>query len=371
MKMPWLILAATLLVGISPMAMADEVGKEWLSSAPTFCRSNAYGDLTTKQRSMCDEAAFRYLSKNWKTITASNGQEYEIALDTIVRPLPDNEDAGATLRAAEVVVYVAEGETFNPSNVFHFYFDCQGRFQTFSSFWTEPAYAPRLSVAAQISSIACTHSILGTKKEDESPTPSYDPIPAAWSIPMNQPGWLSVGAEYCTQFGGCQTVGEGSNGLPPIPLKGGGTAPPSVGCRENPDYPACVGARVPVTLLARSPVGSVIVRMNGRNYAIGGLKWAQERPDGTAIGGPIMVQNPDGEILPLHYALRGMTQKAHLEALQQHDQQRNAQLAGILRIKHEPCDQMTDVTEKNKGLFVISCVVAGRPVQYTEAVTGW
>ena len=74
---------------------------------------------------------------------------------------------------------------------------------------------------------------------------------------MDVPGWLSVGAEYCTQSRECKTVGEGPDGLDPIPLQGGGTAPPSIGCRENPEYAACIAARVPVR--------------NGRNYAIGGL----------------------------------------------------------------------------------------------------
>ena len=136
---------------------------------------------------------------------------------------------------------------------------------------------------------------------------------------MNQPGWLSVGAQYCTQSGQCRTVGEGPNGLGQIPLKDGGNAPPSEGCRQNPDYPACIAARLPVTLLARTPMsGAVIVRLNGRYYAVAGLEWAYERADGTSIGGPIMVQNPDGEMLPLHYALRGMTHQAHQEAQQQH-----------------------------------------------------
>ncbi|MGH8540540.1 MAG: hypothetical protein ACRETW_08560 [Stenotrophobium sp.] len=126
-----LIFMATLISSASPMAMADG-GHKWMGSAPSFCRSEPYGKLTPKQMSICDEAAFRYLSKNWKTITASNGQAYEIALDTITRPLPANSDGGATLRAASVLVYMPEGSTFNPDNVFHFYFDCHDRFQTFS-----------------------------------------------------------------------------------------------------------------------------------------------------------------------------------------------------------------------------------------------
>ena len=200
--------------------------------------------------------------------------------------------------------------------------------------------------------------------------PSYDPIPPGWNIPMNIPGWLSVGAEYCTQSGECKVVGEGSGGLGPIPLKGGGTAPPSIGCRENPEYPACISARVPVQLLARAPTGVVIVRLNDRNYAIGGLAWAYERPDGTAIGGPIMVKADDGEFLPLHYALRGMTQKAHQAAEQVVQDRRKKALAGILRIKREPCDELVTVTKESASSFTAICNVKGQRKQYVEGISG-
>lgn len=145
-------------IGIAPSVMADD-GYEWLKSAPAFCRSEPYSNLTPEQMSKCDEAAFRHLSKHWQTITAANGQAYEIALDTVYRNLADNVDSGATLRAATVVVYISEGDTFNPDNVLHFYFDCHDRFQTFSSRWSPTAYAPPLSIAAKISSVACMHNI--------------------------------------------------------------------------------------------------------------------------------------------------------------------------------------------------------------------
>jgi len=105
---------------------------------------------------ICAEAAFRHLSKNWKTLTAANGQAYEIALDTVFRNLPNNLDPRADLRAATVVAYTSEGEIFNPDNVVHFYFDCHDRFQTFQRQWSQVIYAPPLSVAAKIASIACS-----------------------------------------------------------------------------------------------------------------------------------------------------------------------------------------------------------------------
>jgi len=275
MKTYWMIPAAMLVVGTSPRAMADDAGYAWMNSAPAFCRSNSYGHLTPKQISACDEAAFRYLSKNWKTIKASNGQAYEIALDTITRPLPPNSDSGATLRAATAVVYVSEGVTFNPDNVLHFYFDCHDRFQIFSSRWSPVAYAPPLSVAAKISSVACEHTIPRT---DRATPPSrmhdksYDPIPPAWNIKIGLPGTLAVGAEYCTQSGKCDVVGRGLQGCPVMS-----------------DAEPCLKARIPVQVLAASRTGVAIVRFHGNNYAVGGLTWYKKEPDGSYIGGPVSV----------------------------------------------------------------------------------
>jgi hypothetical protein len=120
-----------------------------MKSAPAFCRSDSYGSLTPKQISICDEAAFRQLSRNWQTTTAANGQAYEIALDTVMRNLPANVDPPAALRTATVVVYISEGDVFKPENVVHFYFDCQDHFQTFQWQWSQVAYAPPLSIAAK------------------------------------------------------------------------------------------------------------------------------------------------------------------------------------------------------------------------------
>lgn len=235
-----LILAALQMVVTLPMAMAGDDGHGWLKFAPAFCRSEPYSNLSPKQMSKCDEAAFRYLSKNWKTIIAANGQPYEIAIDTITRNLPDNVDSGATLRAATVVVYIPEGDIFNPNNVLHFYFDCLDRFQILSSFWSPTAYAPPLSIAAKISSIACKQVM--TRNNLAKPHPlsitndkSYDPIPPGWNRKIGLPGTLDVGVEYCTQSGQCKTV----------------------------------KAKMPVEVLASAPTGTVIVRIEGKNYGLG------------------------------------------------------------------------------------------------------
>jgi hypothetical protein len=110
----------------------------------------------------------------------------------------------------------------------------------------------------------------------ESPDAFYDPIPEAWSIKIGLPGTLSVGAEYCTQSGKCQDVGEGTVGL-------------IQQCQETPDAEPCLKARIPVQVLASSPNGRVIVRLNGRNYAVGGIQWEHREPDGSSIGGPVSV----------------------------------------------------------------------------------
>lgn len=285
-----LILAAMQMVVTLPMAMADDDGHGWLKSAPAYCRSEPYSNLTPKQMLKCDEAAFRDMSKNWKTITASNGQAYEIALDTITRPLPANSDGGATLRAASVLVYLSEGDTFNPDNVLHFYFDCHDRFQTFSSRWSPTAYAPPLSIAAKISSVACRHAIsqnIHAKPPSKLDDKSYDPIPSGWDIKIGLPGKLIVGAEYCTQSGKCKFVGNDIVGL-----SIGGTAVGGIqGCEMMRDAEACRAAEVPVEVLATNRNGSVIVRLEGKNYAVGGMKWYKPKPesDGSFMGGPVTV----------------------------------------------------------------------------------
>lgn len=296
-----LVIIAALIFSAIPMVMADN-GHNWMESAPSFCRSEPYSDLTPKQMSICDEAAFRYLSKNWKTITASNGQAYEIALDTITRPLPANFDGGATLRDASVLVYMTEGSTFNPNNVLTFYFDCHDRFQTFSSRWSQIAYAPPLSIAAKISSIACKHTITQTNRSKLSPVTiekSYDPIPPAWNIKIGLPGTLSVGAEYCTESGKCEFVGNDIVGFTMGETPVGGIQ----GCQAMPDAEPCLKARIPVEVLAASHSGGVIVRLHGKNYGVSGMRWYKIEPDGSYIGGPVSVISK-GVSMPLHMYLQ-------------------------------------------------------------------
>jgi hypothetical protein len=113
----------------------------------------------------------------------------------------------------------------------------------------------------------------------------YNPIPAGWNRKIDLPGTLSVGAQYCTQMGKCVYVGEDIKGFYIGRTPVGGTQ----GCQQMPEAEPCLKARIPVQVLAQSPTGSVIVRLNGRNYAVGGVEWTKREPDGSYIGGPVSV----------------------------------------------------------------------------------
>lgn len=128
---------------------------------------------------------------------------------------------------------------------------------------------------------------------------SYDPIPEAWNIKIGLPGTLSVGADYCTQSGQCKTVGSDIVGF-----KVGETAIGGIqGCGEHRDAAVCLNARVPVEVIAASPQGSVIVRLEGRNYAVSGMEWYKKESDGSFIGGPISVID-HGASIPLRIYLK-------------------------------------------------------------------
>jgi hypothetical protein len=122
----------------------------------------------------------------------------------------------------------------------------------------------------------------------------YDPIPTGWNIKIGLPGMLSVGAEYCTESGQCKFVGGNITGFAIGHTPVGGIQ----GCHAMPDAEPCLKARIPVDVLAASPAGSVIVRLNGRNYAVSGTQWYKREPDGSFIGGPVSVIY-HGTVIPL------------------------------------------------------------------------
>jgi hypothetical protein len=103
----------------------------------------------------------------------------------------------------------------------------------------------------------------------------YDPVPKGWNIRINLPGILSVGAEYCTESGVCHFVGAQQDCVlePPPPQdpchKRG--VPLGSGCvAQKVCHPgAAPGVDLPVSVLAESLAGSVIVRIQEKNYSTG------------------------------------------------------------------------------------------------------
>ena len=128
----------------------------------------------------------------------------------------------------------------------------------------------------------------------------YNPIPEGWNIKIGLPGTLSVGAEVCTQSGNCQYIGDKIVGF----TIGGSPVGGIQGCSSQPDADPCLRARIPVEVIAASPSGSVIVRLKGRNYAVGGVQWYKQEPDGSYIGGPVCVTY-NGASLPMQLYLHG------------------------------------------------------------------
>lgn len=193
---------------------------------------------------------------------------------------------------------------------------------------------------------------------------SYDPIPPAWNKRMSLTGMLMMGAQYCTQQGQCHTVG-----LDHAPIVVDGIARNALeACRAQPEIEECRKASLPVDIVAMSQAGSVIVALNGRNYAVAGIQWSREEPDGSFIGGPITVNAKD-ESIPLQLYLMGQSRQTTLAAREALKERRKKTLAGILRIKREPCDELIDIFQSPVGMWLISCKVGGTEVHYQESVS--
>ena len=196
---------------------------------------------------------------------------------------------------------------------------------------------------------------------------SYDPIPRTWSLVLNRPGWLVVGTRYCTQSGECRVVGEE---LGAIPLGGGRSAPPQVGCRLNPDHPTCVNGRVLVQLLAQAPpMESIIVKMNGRNFNVANDAWSLEHNDGSAVGGPIMIEER-GEWIPLHYLQTGKTRAARQTGNTEAERHRMWAVADDLTARGKRCDKLESVTRNSAGSFTALCVNKGKNKKYAVQMSG-
>lgn len=188
--------------------------------------------------------------------------------------------------------------------------------------------------------------------------PSYDPLPP-WTRVLNRPGWLVPGSKYCTENGKCQILGAE---LGAIPLGDGRTAPPEIGCSLNPEYAPCANGRVEVELLVQSGVrGTVIFRMNGTNYVAASQPWSKEYPDGSSVGGPLMVEE-NGEILPYHLLEVGITKAAKQAAMKNLERRRMQAAADYFAINGQKCEKVISA-EKISGKFMATCVYKGK--QYT------
>jgi hypothetical protein len=98
-------------------------------------------------------------------------------------------------------------------------------------------------------------------------TADYETIPPAWTLHIDLPGRLQVGAQYCTAAGSCRTVGDDAAGFT---TSSGMPITAAQACQMSPKIPKCAELAIPVQVLAASPQGSVIVRLDGRNYAASG-----------------------------------------------------------------------------------------------------
>ena len=103
----------------------------------------------------------------------------------------------------------------------------------------------------------------------------YNPVPKGWNIKIELPGILSVGAEYCTESGVCHFVGAVQDCVlePPPPHDPCYKTGVPLGSRcvsHKVCHPsAAPGVEMPVQVIAESLAGSVIVRVQNKNYATG------------------------------------------------------------------------------------------------------
>jgi len=103
----------------------------------------------------------------------------------------------------------------------------------------------------------------------------YNPIPKGWNIKIELPGILGVGAEYCTESGVCHFVGAAQDCVlePPPPQdpchKTGVPLGSNCVSRKVCQPSAAPGVEMPVYVIAESAAGSVIIRVQNKNYATG------------------------------------------------------------------------------------------------------
>jgi hypothetical protein len=112
---------------------------------------------------------------NWRSVEASNGAVYKIDMNSI---------SYMNNGAAELIVYIVEGDDYDPRNVKRLWFDCHGHYRDQTNGISATLYAPPRSMAGQLSGIACAGA-----KDTRFDEPPKD-------APRPEPKWT----DYCKDF---------------------------------------------------------------------------------------------------------------------------------------------------------------------------
>lgn len=112
---------------------------------------------------------------NWKSFEAVDGSVYKIDMNSI---------SHMHNGTAELIVYVVEGDEYDPRNVKRLWFDCRGRYRDQTNGISATLYAPPRSMAGQLSGIACAGA-----KDTRFDEPPKD-------APRPEPKWT----DYCKDF---------------------------------------------------------------------------------------------------------------------------------------------------------------------------
>jgi hypothetical protein len=133
----------------------------------TYCLWNRTG-LPFPQQKICEDLDRKQGAKkeNWRSIEGADGSVVKIEMNSI---------SHFNNGTAEAVVYMVEGTTYNPENTKRLWFDCQGHFRDQTGMIGPTQYAAPLSMAGQLSNIACAGAKDTRLEEASKPTPYREP----------------------------------------------------------------------------------------------------------------------------------------------------------------------------------------------------
>lgn len=104
---------------------------------------------------------------NWRDVEAANGAIYKVNMNSIS---PDAD--GST----EVIVYAADGSTFNPDNLRRLWFTCKAHYRDLTVVGIGPLqYAPPRSIAGRIGEIACSAADEARRRQPVQQIPKDTP----------------------------------------------------------------------------------------------------------------------------------------------------------------------------------------------------